>query len=170
MGRGRQEIRRQTVSQQTRIKVPLSMPRIRFCLNGAETTIDADPDRSLLDILRGQLGITGPHFGCGANECGACNVIVGDHAVAACDTPLWSVADKNITTIEGLGSPQRPHPLQRGYCVSGVLMIAAALLMRNPNPTDEDVKAALDRNLCRCGSHNRMVRAVLRAAAEMAAQ
>src|SRR6266704_4112931 len=156
------------------------MPHIRFRLNGVETEVDADPDRSLLDILRGHFGMTGPHFGCVANECGACNVIVGDHAVAACDTPLWSVADKNITTIEGLGSPQRPHPLQRafiaeqalqcGYCVSGVLMSAAALLMHNPNPTGDDVTAALDRHLCRCGSHNRMVRAVLRAAAEMQAQ
>jgi nicotinate dehydrogenase subunit A len=153
------------------------MQRIRFCLNGAETAVDADADRSLLEVLRGQLGIIGPHFGCGANECGACNVIVNNHAVAACDTPLWSVADKNIITIEGLGSPQRPHPLQRafiaeqalqcGYCVSGILMSAAALLMHNPNPTGADAKAALDRNLCRCGSHNRMVRAVLRAAAEM---
>ena len=80
------------------------MPRIRFRLNGVETEVDADPDRTLLDILRGQLGMTGPHFGCGVNECGACNVIVGDRAVAACDTPLWSVADKDITTIEGLGS------------------------------------------------------------------
>src|SRR5260370_6876950 len=113
MGRGRKEIRRQAVSHQTRIKVSLSMPRIRFHLNGAETTVDADPDRSLLDILRGQLGITGPHFGCGANECGACHVIVGDHAVAACDTPLWSIADKDITTLAALGGTQRPHPLQR---------------------------------------------------------
>jgi nicotinate dehydrogenase subunit A len=156
------------------------MPLIRFRLNGAETIIDAGPDQSLLDVLRGQLGITGPHFGCGANECGACNVIIGDYAAASCDTPLWSVADKDVTTIEGLGSEQKPHPLQRafiaeqalqcGYCVSGILMSAAALLMRNPNPTGDDVRAALDRNLCRCGSHNRMVRAVLRAAAEMQAQ
>ena len=154
------------------------MPRIRFRLNGVETDVDADPDRSLLSILRGQLGMTGPHFGCGANECGACNVIVGDHAVAACDTPLWSVAGKEITTVEGLGSPERPHALQRafiaeqalqcGYCVSGILISAAALLMQNPHPSSAEVKAALDRNLCRCGSHNRMVRAVLRAAAEMA--
>ena len=156
------------------------MPTISFRLNGVATDIDADPDTSLLAILRGQLGMTGPHFGCGAGECGACNVILGDHAVTACDTPLWSVADKDITTIEGLGDAQKPHPLQRafiaeqalqcGYCVSGILMSAAALLMRNPNPTDRDVRAALDRNLCRCGSHNRMVRAVLRAAAEMQAQ
>jgi nicotinate dehydrogenase subunit A len=154
------------------------MPDIRFRLNGVETTIDADPDRSLLSILRGPLGMTGPHFGCGSGECGACNVIVGDHAVTACDTPLWSVADKDIATIEGLGSAEKPHPLQRafiaeqalqcGYCISGILMSAAALLMQNPKPTADDVKAALDRNLCRCGSHNRIVRAVLRAAEEMA--
>ena len=79
------------------------MPSVRFRLNGVETDVDADPDTSLLDILRGQLGMTGPHFGCGAGECGACNVIIDDHAVAACDTPLWSVADKDVTTIEGLG-------------------------------------------------------------------
>ncbi|HZE51682.1 MAG TPA: (2Fe-2S)-binding protein [Bradyrhizobium sp.] len=156
------------------------MPDIRFRLNGVETNIDADPDVSLLTLLRGQLGMTGSHFGCGAGECGACNVIVGDHAVTACDTPLWSVADKDVTTIEGLGDAQKPHPLQRafiaeqalqcGYCVSGILMSAAALLKQNPNPTGSEVRAALDRNLCRCGSHNRMVRAVLRAAAEMQAR
>jgi nicotinate dehydrogenase subunit A len=156
------------------------MPSIRFRLNGSETNIDADPDTSLLTILRGRLGMIGPHFGCGAGECGACNVMVGDHAVTACDTPLWSVANKDVTTIEGLGNAERPHPLQRafiaeqalqcGYCVSGILISAAALLMRNPDPTVADVKAALDRNLCRCGSHNRMVRAVLRAAAELQAR
>jgi nicotinate dehydrogenase subunit A len=154
------------------------MPRIRFRLNGVETDVDADPDSSLLSVLRGPMRMTGPHFGCGANECGACNVIVGDQAVASCDTPLRSVADKDITTLEGLGSAERPHPLQRafiaeqalqcGYCVSGILVSAAALLMRNPAPSSDDVRAALDRNLCRCGSHNRIVRAVLRAASEMA--
>ncbi|MDB5876292.1 MAG: (2Fe-2S)-binding protein [Ramlibacter sp.] len=156
------------------------MPSVRFRLNGVETEVDADPDSSLLSILRGSLEMAGPHFGCGSGECGACNVIVGDHAVAACETPLWSIADKDVTSIEGLGSEQRPHPLQRafiaeqalqcGYCVSGILMTAAALLMRNPRPSDADVRGALDRNLCRCGSHNRMVRAVLRAAAEMDAR
>ena len=155
------------------------MPRVRFCLNGADTEIDVDPDRSLLDILRGHLGVTGPHFGCGAGECGACNVMIGDRAVSACDTPLWSVADKDVTTIEGLGTSEQLHPLQRafiaeqamqcGYCVSGILMSAAALLKQNPSPTSREVKQALDRNLCRCGSQNRMVRAVLRAAEEMAA-
>jgi len=153
------------------------MPSIRFRLNGVETDVDADPDTSLLATLHGPLGLTGAHFGCGAGECGACNVMVGDHAVSACDTPLWSVANKDVTTIEGLGDPQRPHPLQRafiaeqalqcGYCVSGILISAAALLKRNPDPSNSEIRAALDRNLCRCGSHNRMVRAVLRAAAEM---
>jgi nicotinate dehydrogenase subunit A len=155
------------------------MPQIRFRLNGAETSVDADPDRSLLDILRNECDLTSPHFGCGAGECGACNVIVGDRAVSSCDTPLWSVADKDVTTLEGLGSAERPHPLQRafiaeqamqcGYCISGILVSAAALLRQNPSPSSDEVKAALDRNLCRCGSHNRIVRAVLRAAHEMAA-
>jgi nicotinate dehydrogenase subunit A len=155
------------------------MPSVRFRLNGVETSVDADPDRSLLDVLRGPLGLTGPHFGCGAGECGACNVIIGDRAVTACDTPLWSVADKDVTTVEGLGNAERPHPLQRafiaeqalqcGYCVPGILMSAAALLNQNPSPSSAEVKQALDGNLCRCGSHNRMVRAVLRAANEMTA-
>ena len=117
------------------------MPNIRFSLNGVETEIDADPDSSLLGLLRGPLGLTSPHFGCGSGECGACRVIVGDHAVTACDTPLWSVTGKEVTTIEGLGSAEKPHPLQRafiaeqaiqcGYCVSGILMSAAALLMQS---------------------------------------
>src|SRR5690348_17457690 len=89
------------------------MPSIRFRLNGAPTEIDADPDSLLLGILRGRLGVMGPHFGCGSGECGACRVIVGDHAVTSCDAPLWSVADKDVTTLEGLGSPEHPHPLQR---------------------------------------------------------
>ena len=153
------------------------MPNIRFRLNGVETDLDADPETSLLAILRGPLGLTGPHFGCGAGECGACNVLVDARAVTACDTPLWSVANKDVITIEGLGNAQKPHPLQRafiaeqalqcGYCVSGILISAAALLNRNPSPSNAEIRAALDRNLCRCGSHNRMVRAISRAAAEM---
>ncbi|MET4328838.1 nicotinate dehydrogenase subunit A [Bradyrhizobium sp. JR4.1] len=154
------------------------MPTIQFQLNGTAAGVDTDPDQSLLDVLRGRLGITSPHFGCGAGECGACYVIVDDHAMASCDMPMWSVADKEVVTVEGLGTAEQPHPLQRafiseqamqcGYCVSGILISAAALLKRNPLPTEAEVKTALDRNLCRCGSHNRMVRAVLRAAAEMA--
>ena len=155
------------------------MPNVRFRLNGVETEIDADPDTPLLTVLRSQLGLTGSHFGCGAGECGACTVLLDDHAINSCDTPLWSVVDKAVTTIEGLGNVEAPHALQRafiaeqamqcGYCLSGIMMSAAALLKRNTNPTSADIKAALDRNLCRCGSHNRMVRAILRAAAEMRA-
>jgi nicotinate dehydrogenase subunit A len=156
------------------------MPRIRFRLNGVATDVDADPDHLLLDVLRGRLGLTGPHFGCGSGECGACRVIIGDHAVTACDTPLWAVEDKDVTTIEGLGTAEQPHPLQRafiaeqalqcGYCVPGILISAAALLKQTPSPSEAEVRSALDRNLCRCGAHNRMVRAVLRAAGEMAPQ
>jgi nicotinate dehydrogenase subunit A len=155
------------------------MPITRFRLNGAPTEVAADPDRPLLDVLRSNLGLAGPHFGCGAGECGACHVIVGDRAITSCDAPLWSVADKDVTTLEGLGSTEKPHPLQRafiaeqamqcGYCVAGILMSAAALLKQNPKPTEAEVRTALDRNLCRCGSQNRIVRAVLRAANEMAA-
>ncbi len=152
------------------------MPTIRFRLNGVETAVDADPDALLLGILRGRLGLMGAHFGCGAGECGACHIMVGDRALSSCDMPLWSVADKEVTTVEGLGSAEHPHALQRafiaeqamqcGYCVPGILISAAALLKQTPSPTEAEVRAALDRNLCRCGSHNRMVRAVLRAAAE----
>ncbi|MBW7961167.1 (2Fe-2S)-binding protein [Bradyrhizobium sp. BR 10261] len=154
------------------------MPTIQFQLNGATVAVDVDPDQTLLDVLRGPLGITGAHFGCGAGECGACYVMVGGHAMTSCDMPMWTVADKTVVTPEGLGTADRPHPLQRafiseqamqcGYCVPGILISAAALLNGNPSPTEAEVRAALDRNLCRCGSHNRMVRAVLRAASEMA--
>src|SRR3954469_6488821 len=91
------------------------MSTIRFKLNGAEVSIDADPDRTLLSALRETLGLRGSHFGCGAGECGACFVMIGDHAISSCDTPLWSVADKEITTAEGLGTAERPHPLQRAF-------------------------------------------------------
>ena len=91
------------------------MASVRFRLNGVETEVDAEPDRALLEVLRGTLGLTGAHFGCGAGECGACNVMVGGRAVTSCDMPLWSVADKDVTTIEGLGSAERPHPLQTAF-------------------------------------------------------
>jgi nicotinate dehydrogenase subunit A len=152
---------------------------VRLRVNGEERSVQAAPDASLLSVLRGTLGLTATHFGCGANQCGACNVLVDGQAVASCDTPLWAAAGKDITTVEGLGTPERPHPLQRafiaeqamqcGYCISGILMSAAALLKRNPDPSEDDVRGALDRNLCRCGAHNRIVRAVLRAARERAA-
>ena len=145
-------------------------------VNGVERRIEADPATPLLSVLRGRLGLTGTHFGCGTNQCGACNVLIEGQAVAACDTPLWAAAGKDVVTVEGLGTPERPHPLQQafiaeqaaqcGYCLSGILMSAAALLRRNPDPSEAEVRAALDRNLCRCGAHNRIVRAVLRAAKE----
>ncbi|MGX1324363.1 nicotinate dehydrogenase subunit A [Bradyrhizobium sp. USDA 377] len=154
------------------------MPTVQFRLNGAAIAVDVDPDQTLLDVLRSRLGVTGAHFGCGAGECGVCHVMVDDRAMTSCDMPMWSVADKDVVTLEGLGTAAQPHPLQRafiaeqamqcGYCASGILITAAALLKRNPSPTEAEVRAALDRNLCRCGSHNRMVRAVLRAVSEMA--
>ena len=149
---------------------------IRLTINGTERIVDSDPATSLLDVLRGPLSLTGTHFGCGRNQCGACHVMVDGMAVPACDTPLWSVMGKDIVTIEGLGTPEHPHALQRaviaeqagqcGYCLPGILVTAAALLRRNPNPNEMEVRSALDRNLCRCGAHNRIVRAVLKAAAE----
>ena len=152
---------------------------IQLSVNGVERRVEAAPETSLLTVLRGTLGLTAAHFGCGANQCGACNVLVDGQAVAACDMPLWAAAGKDVMTVEGLGTAERPHPLQQafiaeqamqcGYCISGILMSAAALLKRNPDPSEADVRGALDRNLCRCGAHNRIVRAVLRAAKESAA-
>ena len=152
---------------------------IQLSVNGVERSIEAAPETSLLTVLRGTLGLTAAHFGCGANQCGACNVLLDGQAVAACDTPLWAAAGKDIVTVEGLGTPEHPHPLQQafiaeqamqcGYCISGILMSAAALLEGNRDPSEADVRRALDRNLCRCGAHNRIVRAVLRAAKERAA-
>jgi nicotinate dehydrogenase subunit A len=143
-------------------------------VNHAPRQIDADADLPLIDALRDLLDLKGTRYGCGAGQCGACFVLVGGHAMASCETPLWAVAGKSVTTVEGLGSPGAPHPLQQafleeqaaqcGYCTSGMLISAAALLRRNPHPDEAEVRAALERNLCRCGSHNRIVRAVLRAA------
>ena len=150
---------------------------VRLSVNGVERALSADPDTPLLYALRNDLGLKGTRFGCGSGQCGACFVLIDGHAVPSCDTPLWSAAGKKITTVEGLGEDGNLHPLQRaflaeqaaqcGYCTSGILVRAAMLLSANPRPTEAEVRAALDRNLCRCGSHNRMVRAVLRAAAEM---
>jgi nicotinate dehydrogenase subunit A len=149
---------------------------ITLNVNGIARTLQADPAMPLLGALRAMLGLTATHYGCGANQCGACHVLIDAHAVAACDTPLWAAVGKDITTAEGLGTPERPHALQLafiaeqaaqcGYCTSGILISAAALLQRRPDPSEAEVRAALDRNLCRCGAHNRIVRAVLRAAKE----
>jgi nicotinate dehydrogenase subunit A len=145
-------------------------------INGSERRLTADGDAPLLDVLRNVLGLKGTRFGCGSEQCGACFVLIDGRAVPSCTTTLGSVAGKSIVTVEGLGGPESPHPLQKafiveqaaqcGYCTSGMLVSAAALLSRTPWPTEAEVKQALDRNICRCGSHNRIVRAVLRAAAE----
>jgi nicotinate dehydrogenase subunit A len=147
-------------------------------VNGKAVEVTADPEDKLLFVLRDQLGLRAAHLGCGANQCGACHVIVDGHAVASCDTPMWAVEGKSVTTLEGLGTPEAPHALQRafiaeqamqcGYCISGIITTAAAFLAQKPDPTEAEVRAALDRNLCRCGAQNRIVRAVMRAAKEMA--
>jgi nicotinate dehydrogenase subunit A len=154
------------------------MPTIQFQLNGAAMAVEADPDQTLLDVLRGRLGVTSPHFGCGAGECGACHVMVDGRAMTSCDMPMWSLADKNVVTVEGLGTMEEPHPLQLafiaeqamqcGYCINGMIMSAKALLDKTPRPTEAQIRDALAGNLCRCGSHNRIVRAIERASKEMA--
>jgi nicotinate dehydrogenase subunit A len=143
-------------------------------VNGAERTLELEGEMPLIDVLRNTLGLKGTHFGCGTEMCGACFVLVDGLAVASCTLPLSAVEGKSITTVEGLGQPEAPHRLQQafiaeqaaqcGYCTSGMLIAAAALLERAPHPSEAEVRAALDGNLCRCGAYNRVVRAVLRAA------
>jgi nicotinate dehydrogenase subunit A len=147
---------------------------ISFRLNGSGVTVQAPQDQTLLDFLRSACGLKATRLGCGLGQCGACKVLVGDRAVAACDTPMEAVAGQHVTTLEGLGSRAAPHPLQTafidvqamqcGFCTSGMIMTAAALLKRNPHPSEDDIRRALDENLCRCGIHNRVVQAVARAA------
>ena len=144
-------------------------------VNGASRSVEAHPDTPLLYALRNELGLTGSRFGCGSGQCGACFVLVDGKPIASCDLPLWSVEGKKITTIEGLGGR---HPVQKalvaeqaaqcGYCMSGIVMSAVSLLQRNPRPSDPEIREALDKNLCRCGSHNRVVRAVRRVANQAA--
>jgi nicotinate dehydrogenase subunit A len=146
-------------------------------VNGERRSVAAGPDTPLLYVLRNDLGLVGSRFGCGTGQCGACFVIVEGKAVASCDTPLWSVAKKSITTVEGLAKGGELHPVQKallaeqaaqcGYCISGIAVSAVAFLEKTSSPTEKQVREALDRNLCRCGAHNRVVRAVLRAAKEM---
>lgn len=174
MGAHRQDFRRQSGS----IRIPKRVfVVITFEVNGRVRSVDAADDTLLLDTLRSGLGLTGTRFGCGQNQCGACHVLVDGVSIPACDTPMWAVAGEKVVTIEGLGNPDAPHPLQTalielqagqcGYCLSGIQISAAALLARNPDPTDAEVRTALDRHLCRCGSHNRIVKAVLSAARAM---
>jgi len=145
------------------------MTAIRVSINDVEHVVRAAPGARLLDVLRDELGLKGTRLGCGANQCGACHVLVDGHAMAACDTPLWSVQGKAVTTVEGLDARLRQafvdeQAAQCGYCSSGMLVAAAALLRSQPRPTEAEVRLALDGHLCRCGAHNRIVRAVLRAA------
>jgi len=143
-------------------------------VNDHPVTITADSDTPLLDILRNHLGLVGTKFGCGREQCGCCMVLVDGRPEKSCGKALSTVAGKTITTIEGLGSHDRPHPLQQafldeqagqcGYCLSGILISAKALLDRNPSPSRAEIAAALDDNICRCGSHVRILRAVERAA------
>jgi len=152
---------------------------ITLNVNGAQHTVRAEPDTPLLYILRNDLKLKGAKFGCGLGQCGACMVLIDGHNVMSCDTPLWAAAGKAITTIEALGSLDAPGALQRafiteqaaqcGYCLSGAVMTAAALLARNPDPSETDIKQALARNLCRCGTHTRIIKAVQRAARELRA-
>lgn len=142
-------------------------------VNGVEHSVECEPDTPLLYVLRNDLGLLGTRFGCGLGQCGACTVLVDGDPVHSCDTPIWSVGERAVTTVEGLGTPEDPHPvqvafaekqaLQCGYCSSGMMVTAAALLARSPDVDEAGVRTALRGNLCRCGTHNRIVAAVLAA-------
>lgn len=146
----------------------------RIEVNGAVYDVEAPEDTPLIYVLRNDLGLKGTRFGCGSGECGACFVLIDGRVATACEAPLWSVAGKSIVTVEGLGTPERPHAVQSaviaeqagqcGYCLSGIQIAAAALLMARPNPSEAEIREALAKNLCRCGAHERIIRAVGRAA------
>ena len=150
------------------------MPATQLSVNGSTVTVTVDDaDTPLLYVLRNELGLHGPRFGCGLGQCGACTVHIDGMAERSCITPLSS-ADGKVVTLEGLGTDEHPHPVQRafideqavqcGYCINGMIMQSAALLAHNPKPTEQQIKAELANNLCRCGTHLRIVRAVKRAA------
>jgi nicotinate dehydrogenase subunit A len=147
---------------------------ISLNVNGVSHSVPAEPDTPLLYVLRNDLELNGAKFGCGLAQCGACTVLIDGKAVRSCVTPISALEKSEITTLEGLGSVDKPHALQQafieeqaaqcGYCINGMIMSAKELLDRNPQPSEGDVRTALAGNLCRCGTHNRIVRAVLRAA------
>jgi nicotinate dehydrogenase subunit A len=147
---------------------------IRIRVNGSEHDVNAAPDTPLLYVLRNDLSLNGPKFGCGLGQCGACTVHVDGTPRRSCVTELSSVIGKEVVTLEGLGTLDRPHPVQQafideqaaqcGYCMNGMIMRAAALLARTPHPTREEITTAMSANLCRCGTHMRIVRAIERAA------
>jgi nicotinate dehydrogenase subunit A len=142
----------------------------RIQVNGTEHAVTAEGDTPLLYILRNDLGLNGPKFGCGLAQCGACTAIVGVEATRTCVFPLSAVGDAPVVTLEGLGTVDKPHPLQKafiaqqaaqcGYCINGMIMTAKAFLDTNPHPTRAEIRQALARNLCRCGTHLRIVRAI----------
>ena len=146
-------------------------------VNGRAVSVDAPEAAQLLDVLRNNLGLMGTRFGCGLEQCGCCMVLVEGKPEKSCAKPIWAVAGKAVTTVEGLGTPERPHALQQafleeqagqcGYCLSGILISAKALLDRNPSPTRAEIALGLDDNLCRCGTHNRILRAIEKAAARL---
>jgi nicotinate dehydrogenase subunit A len=150
------------------------MARISLRVNNQTRVVDTDPTTPLLYVLRDDLELHGPRFGCGLGQCGACTVIMEGNAVRSCSVPVSSAQNRSITTLEGLGTVEHPHPLQAafieeqaaqcGYCMNGMIMVSKALLDKNPHPTDDQIKQALNGNLCRCGSHLRVIRAVKRAA------
>jgi nicotinate dehydrogenase subunit A len=147
---------------------------VQLTVNGRGHEVRADPDVPLLEVLRGELGLAGPKFGCGAGLCGACFVLVDGQPRSSCDLPAAAAVGRDVVTVEGLAAGGRPHPVQQafideqaaqcGYCTSGMVISAVALLRSRPAPTEEQVREAMDRNLCRCGAHGRVVRAILRAA------
>ena len=147
---------------------------ISLKINGVALSVPAEPDTPLIYVLRNDLELNGAKFGCGLAQCGACTVLIGGRAVRSCVTPIGSIGEVHVTTIEGLGTLDNPHPLQRafieeqaaqcGYCINGMIMSAAELLDRIPQPSEEQVREGLAANLCRCGTHGRIIRAVLRAA------
>jgi nicotinate dehydrogenase subunit A len=151
------------------------MSQITLIVNGTKHTLDLDPSTPLLYVLSDDLGLRGPKFGCGLAQCGSCTVIVNGRAIRSCVTPVSTVAGAEIATLDGLGTLERLHPLQQafideqaaqcGYCLNGVIMTAKALLDRQPKPTDEDISRAMDGILCRCFTHERMIRAIKRYAA-----
>ncbi len=154
------------------------MSQVDFIVNGQPVKVEtANEDVSLLTVLRTNLGLVGTRFGCGLEQCGCCTVLIEGKAEKSCARPAATVAGKSVVTVEGLGTPEKPHPLQQafldeqagqcGYCLSGILVSAKALLDANPSPTRMEIAQALDGNICRCGSHNRIMRAVERAAAVM---
>ncbi len=150
---------------------------VRLRVNGRVHEVRAEPDTPLLYILRNDLGLTAAKFGCGTEQCGACKVIVDGEAAFSCRLPIDAVRDRQITTLEGIGTPDHLHPLQRafldeeaaqcGYCIPGIIVAAKALLDRNPSPSDAEIRTALALHLCRCGAHARILKAIRRAAAEM---